>query len=245
MAFLFAQVPELFADAPLLPVPLLSPEHSASVVERVLDLADLWQQRADADFYTLGAASYLDGAWDGQPYSALAQRCNPILADRFADLYRLLAATLADLIGPVAFEPELALPGFHVFSPKPGLPLHAASKALAAAGGSVHFDLQHHAHTTFWSRYDAVDWKHPLSFTVALQLPAAGGGLQFWPGCVDALAPTSSSAQSVAYRVGEMVLFMLPLRHQIAPVQSLIPGDRRITLQGHGLRCDGVWRLYF
>lgn len=245
MASLFAQVPELFADAPLLAVPLLSPEHSSAVVERVVDLADLWQQRSGADFYTLGAASYLDGAWDGQPYRALAMRCNPILADRLADLYRLLASKLDDLIGPVAFEPELALPGFHVFAPRPGLPMHAASSAMASAGGSVHFDLQHHCHATFWSRYDAVDWQHPLSFTLALELPAAGGGLRIWPGCKDAATATPSSAQSVSYRVGEMVLFMLPLLHQIAPVQSLTPNDRRVTLQGHGLRCDGVWRLYF
>jgi hypothetical protein len=34
-------------------------------------------------------------------------------------------------------------------------------------------------------------------------------------------------------------------KHQIAPAFNCEPRDRRITLQGHGVRCDGVWRLYF
>lgn len=245
MVRLFAKAPDLFVGAPLLSVPLLSAKYSDDIVDGVLNLADLWQQRSEADFYTLGAASYLDGAWDSEPYRAFAQRCNSILADHFEDLYSLLASKLVDLIGPVVFESELALPGFHVFAPKPGQIMCDASCVMASVGGSIHWDLQHLCHSSFWLRYDKVEWKYPLSFTLALQLPAAGGGLQFWPDCTNASLATSSAAQSINYCVGNMVIFMLPLLHQIAPVKTLSPTDRRITLQGHGLRCDGVWRLYF
>lgn len=245
MVALFARAPELFAGSPLLRAPLLRQDTSAAVVDTVLDCARFWQQRSEGDFYTFGAASYLDGSWDAKPYRDLSRRCNPVLAERFESLYQSLTATLTGLIGPVAFEPDLALPGFHVFCPKPGLGLHHASKVMAAAGGSIHLDLQHLCHATFWSRYDTVDWQRPLSFTLALELPAAGGGLRFWPGCANQAAAHASSAQMINYQVGEMVLFIVPLLHQIAPVPSLIASDRRITLQGHGLRCDGVWRLYF
>jgi hypothetical protein len=29
------------------------------------------------------------------------------------------------------------------------------------------------------------------------------------------------------------------------PGYKLSDTDRRISLQGHGVKCDGVWRLYF
>ena len=43
-----------------------------------------------------------------------------------------------------------------------------------------------------------------------------------------------------------MVYFTGHIVHQIAPARyACMPDDNRITLQGHGIKCDGVWRLYF
>ena len=47
------------------------------------------------------------------------------------------------------------------------------------------------------------------------------------------------------YNKGEMVYFVGHLLHQMMPGINVQPTDRRITVQGHGQKCDGVWRLYW
>mgnify|MGYP005728241785 CR=1 FL=1 len=47
------------------------------------------------------------------------------------------------------------------------------------------------------------------------------------------------------YTEGDMSYFIGHLVHQIAPAKTCLPTDRRITLQGHGVKCDGTWRIYF
>ena len=43
-----------------------------------------------------------------------------------------------------------------------------------------------------------------------------------------------------------MVYFTGHIVHQIAPARyACMPDDNRITLQGHGLKWDGVWRFEF
>lgn len=227
-------------------LPMLSAQECLPIVERVMALSGHWLQRGPVDFYTLGAASYLDGAWDNDPYRSRRMATNPILQSAFAGLYALVVNRLsAALACDVAFHPELALPGFHVFAAKPGEPMLPSTPAMAAAGGSIHRDLQYQSHRTLWQRYNYVDWQHPLSFTLPLELPAAGGGLNIWPahGPLDDLK--HCTPERIPYRSGELVWFCTPLAHQIAPVQPVSENDRRLTLQGHGLRCGGCWLLYF
>ena len=47
------------------------------------------------------------------------------------------------------------------------------------------------------------------------------------------------------YRIGGLVLHSGHKVHQIAPANDGQRGDERITLQGHGIRCGGVWNLYW
>ena len=47
------------------------------------------------------------------------------------------------------------------------------------------------------------------------------------------------------YKVGRACYHIGPIWHQIMPGYELSDTDRRITLQGHGVKCDGIWRLYF
>jgi hypothetical protein len=49
----------------------------------------------------------------------------------------------------------------------------------------------------------------------------------------------------VSYNLGESFFFKGVLLHQIAPFISLEENERRITMQGHGLLCDGIWRIFF
>jgi hypothetical protein len=224
---------------------LLSGPESAQIVQKILGLSAHWLQRGPMDFYTLGAASYLDGAWDAEPYRSRSLQTNPILKQAFQPLYARLQHCLEQLLGPVRFHPGLALPGFHIFASRPRQAMLQGTAAWARSGGSVHLDLQYRMHDSFWQQFACVDWHQPLSFTLALELPAEGSGLRIWPDCRIPGEAAAEAAEFVPYRIGEMVLFVQPLVHQIAPVQTLTSRDRRITLQGHGLRCDGSWILYF
>ena len=229
-------------------LPVLSGQECRQWVDTILSLKGHWQQRAPGvDFYTLGAASYLDGPWDGKAYSTARERINQLMASSFHGLYRQTCKALSAVLGAVDFHPRLAMPGFHLFAAKPGQQLLAATAEFARRGGSVHFDLQHKLHTSLWQEFQHVDWSNPLSFTLSLALPANGGGLRIWP---TATLTTTTPAPSdpgieINYRIGELIYFTEPLLHQIAPAVALQPGDQRMTLQGHGLRCDGTWILYF
>lgn len=54
-----------------------------------------------------------------------------------------------------------------------------------------------------------------------------------------------SKPKVVEYKVGRLFYHTGHVLHQIIPGFDLKPDDRRITLQGHGIKCDGVWQIYF
>ena len=224
---------------------VLGASECGDVAERMMQLSESWIQRAPVDFYTLGAASYLDGAWDQGCYQERRKHGNQLLAQSFPRLYETLLSVLTGLIGQAQFHPDLALPGFHVFAAKPDQDILPGTSAFAAAGGSIHQDLQYTLHTSLWRTYGKVDWGSPLSFTLPIELPEAGGGLNVWPGVQLTDRRSDELPERIAYRPGSLYWFFKPLLHQIAPLQGVTMNDRRITLQGHGLRCDGVWILYF
>lgn len=232
---------------------VLSPEECATVADSVLALSDNWVQRAPFDFYTLGAATYLDGPWDGENY--ISERCSTrsLLMNNFFDLYQTIINVFQPVLGAVDFHPQLGLPGFHIFSAKPGNTMMNTTSVCAKAGGNIHQDFQYHAHNTLWRNYNKIDFDHPLSFTIPIAMPDKGSGLNIWKG----LHRGEHTAQELSdlarlippeeinYRLGKMIWFDYNLLHQIAPQECLQDQDRRITLQGHGLRCDDVWVLYF
>lgn len=48
------------------------------------------------------------------------------------------------------------------------------------------------------------------------------------------------------YKQGFITLLTQPILHQVMPFNlPFIENDTRITMQGHGIKCDGIWRLYF
>jgi hypothetical protein len=224
-------------------LPLLDGPACAAVVDAVLALHPHWLQRHPAaPFFTLGVASYLDATDDGRAlYEAAAAQQAPLLDEAFGPLYQKVTATLAQRLGePVALARRQARPGFHVF---------LADPAFEEPVARVHCDLQH----------ALLDWdgrtpEATLSFTLALELPAAGGGMDVWAlrqaewlalTPAQRLAAMAEAARrDIAYAPGELVLHSGELVHRIAAT-PLTPTDRRITLQGHGVRLDGRWQLYW
>ncbi|HTT09222.1 MAG TPA: hypothetical protein VMH34_10590 [Gammaproteobacteria bacterium] len=230
----------------------LNSEECRRTADAVHALRTHWEQRhAEAPFYTLGAASYLDAtdpAARKKCYYDKAARLNPLLEKDFEWLYAKLSKSLAEhLGGACAFERRAGRPGFHIFMPTP---LFRQSIA------SIHVDLQYQL--IDWRDHPHPDFEKPISFTASIVLPRGGGGLHTWdiryekvrglP--IDEIAKRVHSTAPAVHRYvpGGMVVHSGHTVHQIAPMPDIEPGnplDARITLQGHAIRSEGTWWLYW
>jgi hypothetical protein len=224
----------------------LTPDECLQTQMRLHTLKDQWEPRlGDLPFFTLGAASYMDASKKGEFYYKMkAKRLNALLKKNFDPVYKKVAEVLEKEMGkPVVYEENYGYPGFHIF-------LH--SEAFEYNIASLHFDLQYELLS--W-RYKEVDTKHPLSITLPISLPKSGGGMYCWDILHEDVKdlPRESldkKAQEqepvlIEYQVGQAVVHEGLLLHQIAPAEGMQEDDERITLQGHGLFCDGAWHLYW
>lgn len=224
----------------------LTPEECTRASDIVHNLKDHWVNRAGGflPFFTLGAASYLDTTKDTpQPYLQAALRDNPILEANFPLIYEKLKDTLSNLLNvPVAYAKHFGRPGFHIF---------LAAKSFENPIGSVHFDLQFER--LKWD-YEDVDFEHPISFTCPIALPHSSGGLNYWDIGEESKDLSKDNIEMLRkekephffpYHLGKLVLHNGLTLHQIAPSKEMQENDERITLQGHGLMCDGMMRLYW
>jgi hypothetical protein len=228
-------------------VPLLSEGACDSVVAEVLARRSRWVRRGTVEFYTLGAASYLD---DGSAYQALAAELNPVLLALFAPLYAHLLDRLADALGaPAVIADGKAVPGFHIWG-VPGIP--------TGPHASLHFDLQYEK--LRWPDDAPATAASSMSFTLPLQLPRLGGGLSLWDttyervqtfysrtrfaGSLEDLLPLFAE-QVETYARGELIVHSGHQLHRIAPIAEVAPDDLRVTLQGHGRFMSGTWHLYW
>jgi len=234
-------------------IPVLSSAECERVRQTVHGLRSRWIARGSADypFYTVGAASYIDAVSRTPPprYSEILVETNPVLREHFHWLYaRLMNKLSLHLQAVVRTADELALPGFHVWQ---GLSVPTSSL-------SIHFDLQYMSIP--WPDAPRSDRSRPLSFTLPIALPRAGGGLNTWDLSYEEQAahfeatrqftPVAEMAKSRTrtfhpYTRGVLTLHSGHTLHQIAAVDQAYPDDERITLQGHGLYCDGAWTIYW
>jgi hypothetical protein len=236
-------------------VPVLTPQDCEEVACRVHSLRDSWTPREKSDpcyFFTLGAASYLDGpssTVDHESYYTLARSKNSVLSRNFFRLYDKMTRSLEiELNAPVLLYSGFALPGFHIWLSKGIL-----TKPVA----SLHFDLQYQR--LRWNADDKLDFSRTLSFTLPLRLPAAGGGLYIWDltldeymdakarGYVDTIEELQrfKKMRFWPYDLGCLVLHSGHELHQIAPVPRVYDNDERMTLQGHGIMSAKGWRIYW
>jgi hypothetical protein len=238
-------------------IKLLDESECFDVVRKVQNLRQYWTPRhEELPFYTLGQASYIDAVRDREKYYRRAQVYNEILQKNFGGLYeKLLTSLTTALNAPVAHYENAALPGFHIF---------LAHKAFESPMASIHMDLQYRA--LDWPLNEPIDSYPLISFTLAIELPKTGGGLNLWDiyhqeieqlsrnsnrefdklSETEVLALLSQYEKSFCqYRVGTMVVHSGHQLHQIAPTQKMIACDKRVTLQGHALLFDAAWHLYW
>ena len=234
-------------------VDTLTPRQCDEVGATVHLLKSFWSQvNPPSDFYTLGVASYIEfcGTRDEQvEYYGKARRYNPLLKEYFGGLLENVRSTLErQLGGPVSYTEEFAIPGFHIWLAD-AIPTHETA--------SVHFDLQYQRLN--WPSPSEVEYDKPVSFTLPIKLPKRGGGVNVWdlsyreitslteqgvPVDVDSMRGERTQFQ-YPYSPGKLVMHSGQFLHQIAPVPEVEPGDERITLQGHALRCGGRWQVYW
>jgi hypothetical protein len=234
--------------------PLLDAQECRSVVAQLDALEVYWTDRSarsDRSFCTLGRASYLDvcavNADAETAYYAKLKDSNTLLQAQFQGLYDRLARALAGVLGAdVVLATTLAIPGFHLFR----------GRGIAGAGAAgPHFDIQY-AKLRLPPGSVSDD---PISFTMALELPACGSGLDVWSvmeadfdrafsagraSTLDDIASRRTCAYH-PYSCGAVFVQKGLWLHRLSTPGPVDAADRRITLQGHALAIDGAWLLYW
>jgi hypothetical protein len=209
-------------------LPMFTHEQCQQIAQRVLNQSHYMIKRGEG-FYTLGASTYLD---DPMHYQGIAVNTNTRLNDVFGFQLECVQEVLSEHFSSgVLFATHLALPGFHIFDGQ-----------SAGLEGSVHID----------EPYDRIDWRgvewhSPFSFTVPLQLPTLGGGLDYWPNATDEEMETYARDGSLppfeylAYEVGKMYLHDGHTPHRISNRHPVPLDEYRISIQGHGVfTADGI-----
>ncbi len=231
---------------------LLTEEQCERVHTLIYHLKEYWIPRGPYpfSFFTIGAASYLDFSHPPQPtdrYYEYMRRYNPLLKQHFAWLHELVKTTLeAHLQTPVSYTEDFALPGFHVW---------LSPAIFTKSGLTPHFDLQYQ--TLPWK--GDVDFNRVVSFTLAIRLPAGGGGLDVWDityseymkaynkGMIENTTDVTRFKKKIfyPYTVGKLAVHMGFVLHRVAPVAEVQADDERVTLQGHALWTGNQWTLYW
>jgi len=222
----------------------LDESECAETVRRIIRLQDRWTSRSKfGDSFTLGTAAYLDATESRDTYLAAAAQTNPDMSEVFGDLYSGLSGFLEFVLEePVSYDERLAMPGFHIFA------YDGSVLVDDNIGERAHFDMQFRQ-IVAGPAPDAT-----LSFTLPLQQPSGGSGLAVWPldygdAVRGEVPPRSWAAQNpwtlVKYETGRIVLHDGLILHALVRSSSRTPKGLRITLQGHGVRHDGQWTLYW
>jgi hypothetical protein len=190
------------------------------VANRVFEQRELWESRSsDYPFFTLGKSAYLDGKTDA--YYKNSAELNEVLLGGFSDLYEeVLDALTIEFEEPIELAHDLALPGFHIFPSDP--------KFLTIAG-NWHQDYPHQ--TLELGEKDA------HAFTVAIQLPKSGGGMDY----IDEFY----QPQHLSYNERDLVLHDGLMIHRIAGLKAYVPNEYRITFQGHIIRRNNTLEVFW
>jgi len=243
-------------------VPCFNEEGSKELAQRVLSFKEHFTERnkitdeirvngKDIDeptkFYTLGTSTYLDME---NAHGKNAEFTNNLLLENFGDMYQVLVPCLEGALNEkIMLMPGFNIPGFHIFNtdelPSPGV----------ENGGSVHRD---------YPDYSAeFDFKYirPISFTLMLQAPANGAGMNYWDDerlseeityfqtfCgmdEDMFERVKLKAKYFEYNIGELVIHDGQTLHQVANMVNVEKGEHRVSIQGHCVLTNEGYVIYF
>ena len=189
------------------------------VFAKVLGLRSHWIKRLDAPFYTLGRCAYQDK--NSEEYRQGIKETNVILFNTFQKLYEEVGNFLSDLLKePIHLNENLAFPSFHIAE---------SCQEFVCKGGDWHQD---HPHITM-----GLGDTDPLTFTVAIKLPASGAGMDY--------LDKDGVEQSISYFEGGIIIHDGKTLHKIQPLKEYVPGEYRITFQGHLIRINGRLTMFW
>ena len=213
--------------------------------------------RDDHFAWSLGAATYIHGSRNVDLYRQTMHAFNQTLYDNFSWLYKIVEEKMSNQIGKTIVSPDLGPPGFHIMGPKPGITL--SKKGIERANqrqSATHWDGQGLIHRNVWDKFKDANFKNLLSFTLPVSLPGGKGGLDTWETIPEDFLLAEGIKQGppdqctyIPYKIGEIFFFIAPqgqMVHRISNRGNCSENcDSRVTLQGHGIKCDGVWQIYF
>jgi hypothetical protein len=253
-------------------IPVLNASEADETVKKLLSLSEHWICPYNDYFFTVGAVSSRELFDSNGPippdkhkaYHEYRSHINPILISTFPDVYERVRLGLENALEKkvVYASDDIGIPGFQILGPNQQqklMPQDLIDKLEAAEGWSgFHVDTPYLPHDFFWKNFDSKNFNNCLTFTLALQLPEAGSGLDVWNNIGDTEAAIEFNANYgiktmtpivdydfVPYQTGNLTFFSGHVVHRVAGRHKLKPEDRRITLQGHGIECDNVWYLYY
>jgi hypothetical protein len=168
-------------------------------------------------------------------YTRCARVENRLLYRRFRLAHDRVAAFFELRYGlPVVYAEELAVPGFHEFSFEgPG----------HYDGGSWHTDCLHTQVPFFAARFDEIEGV--VNFTVPFEVPDGGSGIDLEDDVPGSPGRGGGAAVTIPYVPGVMIFTEAEHWHRIGPSWCLRPAQRRVTLQGHGVRFRDRWVLFW
>ena len=214
----------------MLETEFLSKKECKKIVNLLIKRQDKWESRSPfGDFFmSYGALTYLDT----KNYDKKVKRFNQILLEDFDWIYNKIKLYYKNKFNK-SIEYRKALPGFHIFQNSDKINMY---KDFA----NIHSDLTHLKH----------DWESPISsvfsFTIAIELPKCGAGLNVWPSFPKHIKNTffpgmkkddqellKETAIYIPYKLGYIYEHTGLLMHQITVQDSVEDKERRITMQGH------------
>lgn len=228
-----------------------------------------------AHYYTFGAASHLDlNVSEPVTDDTLnfIKTNNNNLKIAFPELYNKIVAELSKKIGECQLiEEDGPIPGFFIYGE--ALPNNIKKEPSHIVGGlaSIHTDGQVSSLGYIWERYKDLGTEY-ISYTLPLEVPENGAAFLLWDqpdlGCYMSGEVAEIYKGYDYYQDDKNINFLNNnIINKVPEVIDHIPGrmlvqkgeqyhaagfstkpfttDRRITFQGLGAKCDGIWRLFF
>lgn len=242
-------------------IPVLTPKECEIYLKKIYSLKCSWIKRsANLPFYTLGLVAYLDGPTGEYNNLGKRNKYNNLLTNNFSDLHKKVTASLSCILKtPCEIYNNSAIPGFHIYINNENL-----GDARAVHQNTPHTDIQF----KYVFPEKGLKQEDFVSFTLCLSC-GPDSGLNLWEpniplpeNVLDFVTESSMisihsqdplskyATQSIfekpsmfiPYCAGKMVVHHGVFYHHPVLKATKIP---RITLQGHGVKKDGKFLLFW
>lgn len=215
-------------------LPFLKPDECAMWTQKVFDNGRYLIPQGV--YYTLGQPAYLVPHSKRDQYPATSNMYNLMLNTVFGRLHSGLASAVGSYFKrPVGFFTDgVMLPSFHLFD-----------NEVEGFSGGIHIDEEHENIIAM----DNIEWSDHFSITVPVCLPDSEMGLDVWYDFdieeVEELefipADLLPEPEMVPYKLGKLYIHSGAFPHRVHKPDTILPGEHRITLQGHGVNtADGI-----